>query len=113
MKTSVIRYRVADFLREHPPFPTAPPGLRAADYLLEMLRGRSQCLAITDNGSASSPLRGIVTDKDLEITCGKNPILLLRETLAAETVTELAYLRQRVASFLAESLAGSSVVERL
>ncbi len=94
-------------------FPTAPIGLRAADYLLAMLRGRSQCLAITDDGSAASPLRGIVTDADLEITCGKNPIPLLRETLAAETIAELAYLRQRAISFLAESLAGPSVVEWL
>jgi CBS domain-containing protein len=94
-------------------FLTVPPGLRTADYLLEMLRGRSQWLAITESGSAGSPLRGIVTDTDLEITCGRNPVLLQREMLAAETVTELNYLWQRAEAFLAESLVGPSVVEWL
>lgn len=94
-------------------FPIAATGLRTADYWLEMLRERSQWLALTDDGSATSPLRGIVTDTDLEIACGKNPILLLRELLAAETITELAYLWQRAASFLAESFAGPTVVEWL
>jgi CBS domain-containing protein len=94
-------------------FLTVPPGLRTADYLLEMLRGRSQWLAITESGSRGSPLRGIVTDTDLEITCGRNPVLLQREMLAAETVSELNYLWQRVEAFLAESLVGPSVVEWL
>ncbi len=92
-------------------FPVARAGLRTADYMLEMLRGRSQWLALTENGSAASPLRGIVTDTDLEIACGRNPVLLLREMLAAGTVAELAYLWQRVEAFLVESLAGPAVVE--
>ncbi len=94
-------------------FPIAPKGLRAADYLMAMLRSRSQWLAITDSGLAESPLRGIVSDSDLEIVCGRNPVPLLRKMMAAETVTELTYLWQRAQALLSESLAGPSVIEWL
>ena len=92
-------------------FRTAPPGLRAADYLLEMLRGRFQMIVITADGTAARSLEGVVTDSDLAINCGRNPTLIMREMLAAETVEELSYLRQRVESFLAEELVGLTVVD--
>ena len=95
----------------HRRFPTAPPGLRTADYLLAMLRGRCQWLAITDDGSAGSPLQGIVSDSDLAVNCGRNPTLLMRGMLAARTDDELAYLRRQGGVFLAEGLVGPSVVE--
>lgn len=102
---------VAIIMNRH--FPTAPTNLQTADYLLRMLRGRSQWLALTDNGSAASPLRGLLADTDLEITCGKNPVLLLREIRMAENSSALAYLWQRAEAFLAETLAGPSVIEWL
>ena len=92
---------------------TAPPGMRTADYLLEMMSGRSQWLALTDDGSPASPLRGIVADSDLEIAGGRNPIPLLRELSGAETVADLAYLWHRVEALLAESLVGPTVIEWL
>jgi CBS domain-containing protein len=94
-------------------FPTAPTGLPTADYLLRMLCSRSPWLAITANGTAASPLQGLIVDTDLELTCGKNPVLLLREMLTAKNSTTLAYLWQRAEALLAETLVGPSVVEWL
>jgi CBS domain-containing protein len=92
-------------------FPTAPPGLRSADYFLRMLPGRGQWLLVTADGSAQSPLQNVLADSDLAVHCGRNPVLLLREMLAAETVADLAYLYRRAGVLLAEGLVGSSVVE--
>lgn len=92
-------------------FRTAPPGLRTADYLLEMLRGRCQTLVITADGTAETATEGVVTDSDLAINCGRSPTLLIREMLAATDVEDLSYLRQRAEAFLAEELAGPTVVE--
>jgi CBS domain-containing protein len=92
-------------------FQTAPPGLRAADYLLEMIRGRCQTLVITADGTAEAALEGVITDSDLAVNCSRNPALFIREMLAAETVEELSYLRQRAETFLAEELIGPTTVE--
>jgi CBS domain-containing protein len=92
-------------------FETAPPRLRAADYLLEMLRARIQTLVVTADGTAQTPVEGVVTDSDLAINCGRNPTLIMREMLTAETVEDLSYLRQRADAFLVEELAGPTVVE--
>lgn len=94
-------------------FTAAPASLPIPEYWLEMLRNRCQLLVLTQNGRTDSPLQGIVSDSDLEVACGKNPVLLLREMLAAGTVAELAYLWRRAVEFFKESLVGSSVVEPL
>lgn len=94
-------------------FSVAPVLLPMPEFWLTMLRNRCQWLLLTPDGTTSSPLHGIVSDSDLEIACGKNPVLLLREMLAANTVAELAYLWRRAEEFLKESLVGPSVVEPL
>jgi signal-transduction protein with cAMP-binding, CBS, and nucleotidyltransferase domain len=92
-------------------FRTALPGLRPANYLIEMMRGRCRLLAITEDGTAASPLRGVVTDTDLTLDCGRNPTVLVIETLEAETVADLSHLRARTELFLTEGLAGPSAVD--
>jgi CBS domain-containing protein len=94
-------------------FQTVSPGLKTADYLLEMARGRCQELVITVDGTTQTPLQGVVTDDDLTIICGRNPTLLIREALAAESVEDLSDLRQRAETFLAENLVGPTTVEWL
>lgn len=92
-------------------FKTAPRGLSTANYWLKMMRDRCQALAITNTGWPESQLQQVITDIDLEINCGRNPALLLREILAAETVADLTYLYQRANTFLVEGLVGPSVIE--
>ncbi len=90
--------------------PTVPNNLRSADYWLSLIQHRSTSLALTEDGTAHSPLQGILTADDLSLSCGRNPLLLLQATLAASTVAELAYVRQRALALLRESLVGPSVV---
>ena len=90
---------------------TALPGRRSADYFLEMVKGRTRKLVITRDGSSQGSVEGIILDDDLAINCGRNPALIVRELLAAETVEELAYVRASWREFLAEELSGPSAVE--
>lgn len=106
--SSLLQQRLVS---REPELPTAPPGLRPAEYLLTMLRNRCQALVITTDGTPGTPAEGIVTDTSLAIHCGRNPTLYQQKMLAAESVEELAYLRERAAAFLAEELAGPSGVE--
>ncbi len=92
-------------------FHTAPPKLGTADYLLRMLQNRCQTLVITVDGTTNTPVEDIVTDSSLAIHCGRIPTLYQQEMLAADSVEELAYLCNRARAFLAEELAGPSVVE--
>ncbi|HYE76100.1 MAG TPA: putative nucleotidyltransferase substrate binding domain-containing protein, partial [Blastocatellia bacterium] len=92
-------------------FQTARPGLSTPNYWLKMLNGRCASLVITANGWAESQIQQVITDSDLAVNSGRNPVLLMREMLAAETVAELAYLFQRANAFLLDGLVGPSVVE--
>lgn len=87
------------------------PGLRPSDYMLEMARGRCAALAITTDGSNKTRLQAVITEGDLAIACGRNPVALLREISACETVAGVAYLRTRARDLVLDSLAGPSVVE--
>ncbi|MBX3277664.1 MAG: cyclic nucleotide-binding domain-containing protein [Acidobacteria bacterium] len=91
--------------------PAAKAGLMSADYLLEMLRRRCSALAITSDATLDSPLQGIVTESDLAIQCGRNPVPILREIDAADTLADLAWLHGRALEFILEGLAGPSAVE--
>ncbi|MDX2030439.1 MAG: putative nucleotidyltransferase substrate binding domain-containing protein [Blastocatellia bacterium] len=92
-------------------FRTAAADRRAPEYLLEMARGRCSVLAITEDGTAGSGLRQVLTDADLAIDCGRNPIALLREIPMTETVAELAWLREQASELVIEGLVGPSVIE--
>lgn len=90
---------------------TAAPRQTMAAYWQQMLQSRSSLLVITRDGSQSSPVEGVLTEADLAIHCGRNPMLLLREMGAAESIEELAYLVERLRAFLVEELAGPLLVE--
>jgi CBS domain-containing protein len=92
-------------------FRTAPPDLKTPEYLAEMMHSRTRMLVLTEDGTAESPLRALLTDGDLAIDCGRNPMLLVAETQTAETVADLAHLRSRTEAFVSEGLAGPSTVE--
>lgn len=92
-------------------FTTVPAGQVSRDYMLEMIRRRCRVLAVTTDGSPSTPLRELLTELDLVIDSGRNPMALLREIAVSESISELAYLLDRAKSFVLDGLAGSSVVE--
>ena len=86
-------------------------GRGAPEYMLEMARSRCSILAITEDGTPASALRRVTTASDLAIDCGRNPIAILCEIDRAETVAELAYLRERASELVREGLVGPSVIE--
>ncbi|MFN0120357.1 MAG: putative nucleotidyltransferase substrate binding domain-containing protein [Blastocatellia bacterium] len=92
-------------------FVTAAPRLEIADYMLAMLRARASLLVITADGTAATPCEAIVTETELALRTGRNPMRLIREITTAETAAELAWLRARVDDLLMEGLVGPSMVE--
>jgi len=91
--------------------PTVAVRTRPRDLWLRMISEASELVAITDDGTSASPLRGLITDRDLEIDSGRNPLILLRRLAKASTVEELSYLTGKVRSFIDETLAGPSAVD--
>lgn len=94
-------------------FHTVAPGLRSTDYMLQMVRNHCSVLAITSDGSPATALQGIVTEEDVAIDCGRNPIALMRAISTSGTVAELAYLRERARDLVLDGLVGPSVIEWL
>jgi CBS domain-containing protein len=87
-------------------------GLGTLTYLLQMMRSRSYHLFITADGTAAGPLLGVMTNSDLALACGRNPVLLLHEMLRAGDILELAQLLRYRDALVAESLTGPESVER-
>lgn len=92
-------------------FPTAKSNQPIASYWLEMLRQRCDWLGVTSDGTKTTKLEGLITAADLAVLCGRNPVLIFQQVQAAESLEELAYLRQRFEALLIEGLAGSDKVE--
>lgn len=73
-----------------PDLPRLPAGARLESCVLAMARSGASAVALTANGDPRSPLAGIVTETDVELLTGCNPMLPLR---AMRTATSLAALR--------------------
>jgi len=81
------------------------------ECFLSMLRTRNQSLLVTIDGSKKSPVQGILTDSDVELCSGRNPVTICKALFAAKTVNELSYVWQRAEAFLLENLTGPSLVD--
>jgi CBS domain-containing protein len=64
---------------------TAPPSLMAHRYLSQMLQQRVSHLVITQDGSPTAAVQGLLSDADLSLLLGCNPVLLQQELLQART----------------------------
>jgi len=71
----------------------APPGKSCAEYLLQLIRLQKPYVGITRNGSGDAPLIGLLSETDLTLHAGSNPVTLLHEVTQAECIEELARLR--------------------
>src|SRR5882672_9983313 len=89
----------------------APPGLTAGAYFLLMMQRRCRELTITADGTAASPLEGVIADSDLSLVTGRNPALLLARTLEATTIADWSRLLQQQKALLASALAGPSNID--
>ena len=66
-------------------YATAPPELMAHRYLAQMLARRVSHLVITPDGTSATPVQGLLSDADLSLLLGCNPVLLQQELLVAGT----------------------------
>ena len=90
---------------------TASPDLTAGEYFQLMTQHRCRALTITADGTAHSPLEGVVTDSDLSPSTGHNPALLLERTLESSNSHDWSHLLQPAKRLLASALAGPSNVD--
>ena len=75
---------------------TVMPGLPIGGILLKMLRGKSRYACITADGTAQTPVTGLLTDRALQLFHGRLPNLITSEMKLAQTPEELLKLRNRV-----------------
>jgi len=91
--------------------PSAPPGLSAVSYFLQMMQNRRRELFITADGSANSPLQGVVTDSGLSLFTGRNPLLIALQMLEAHTVADWKQLLQQAEGIIVDGLSDPSKVD--
>jgi len=77
------------------PVITAPPGKSVGESLLEMMRRGARHLCLTEDGTPASRALGIVSERDLMLFYGNNPLTVLRSIQHARDVETLAMLRER------------------
>jgi CBS domain-containing protein len=91
--------------------PAVPPGLGSAEYLVTMMHNRCRELNITADGSPNARLEGVVTDSDLSLFTGVNPVLLLLQVVEATTVEDWKRILEQAEVIVADGLAHPSNVD--
>jgi CBS domain-containing protein len=76
----------------------APPGKTSADYLLQLINSGKRYVGITQDGGDDAPLIGLLSETDLTLHTGFNPVTILQEVTQAECIEELARLRSILTS---------------
>jgi CBS domain-containing protein len=71
-------------------------GLTLAEIQILMIQKKVRYLCVTEDGTPSTTLKGIVSEHDLIIAHGNNPAVLFREIQYCETPDELSKIMQRV-----------------
>src|SRR5258708_7466997 len=91
--------------------PTVLPGLGSDEYLVTMMHNRCRELNITAHGSPNARLEGVVTDSDLSLFTGVNPVLLLLQVVEATTVEDWKRILEQAEVIVADGLAHPSNVD--
>ncbi len=89
---------------------TALPGGQVGDYLLPMMQTGDGLVTITRDGTADTPVEGLVTSRDLVVRYGTDPAGLAHELRRAPSFAELATLHQRIRSLIAEQLTDTAAM---
>ncbi|MCB0643098.1 MAG: CBS domain-containing protein, partial [Phaeodactylibacter sp.] len=82
------------------PVITVPPAVTVADVQIQMVRHRIHHLCITEDGTAESPVVGVLSEHDLLVIQGNNPAILVREIQKSHTPRELAAIREKAEALL-------------
>ena len=84
---------------QQPPV-TIAPDQRAVDVQLAMVRQRVRHLVVTADGTAGSPVVGVVSNRDLLLALGSSPAAVVAEIETANSARELRQLRERAEAWL-------------
>ncbi|MGB5927791.1 MAG: DUF294 nucleotidyltransferase-like domain-containing protein [Cyclobacteriaceae bacterium] len=82
------------------PVVTIGPSRSVADILIHMMRERVHHLCITVDGTADSEAIGIISEHDLLLRQGSNPVVILREIEKSTNLSALPVLRDRTDELL-------------
>ncbi len=93
-------------------FLTASRHSAASDYFLEMMRGRSTVLAITEDGTRETRLLGIVDASHLSLFTGWNPALLVKEIVQGRGLTDWSRLLSQSSAIVADALVDPASVDQ-
>jgi CBS domain-containing protein len=86
------------------PVITASPELTAADAIVLMMRHNIKHVAITEDGTSESAVRGMVSEHDVLVLHGNNPAVLVKEIEQATDLTPLPRIRDRAEQLLRDYL---------
>ena len=89
------------------------PDTSVPDAVLAFGSSDAEALAVTSDGTPSTPLQMLVTSQDLAPVFGDQPTAILHAVRAAASLTELRGLNRRARAFTLEGLTGVSSVEWL
>lgn len=94
----------------HSPVVTAKADISVGRALLAMMRHNCRHLVITPDGSLDRPASGLISERELMLFYGNNPLTLIREIHRTRDFTMLGRLRHRVEALLLSGLRSSSDV---
>lgn len=77
------------------PVVTFPEKFTVAEAQIAMLKNKLSHICITKDGTDKSELVGILTDHDLNIIQGNNPVFLIRDIKYAPDIETLKYIRTK------------------
>jgi len=93
------------------PLPVAALDQSPGAYLLRMMAAGVPVVGLTEDGTAGTPVAGLVRAADLALQCGDNPLEVTRAIGRAEAVDELCQLLKRGDALIAAALQHPSSVE--
>lgn len=86
-------------LMSHPVL-TACPGLPPAEIMLEMIRNHLRHICLTEDGTDTTPVVGLISERDIQVLHGRLPTYLGKEIAKAQSTEELSKLRDRIEELL-------------
>ena len=70
-------------------------GATAAQLIIAMSKHKIDHLVVTEDGTAQSPILGIISQRDILLMHGNNPAVLVRKLREARDIQTLAHIRNR------------------
>jgi CBS domain-containing protein len=77
------------------PVVTISPNISVADAILNMMRNKIRHLVVTEDGTARSPVLGVISERDILLMQGNNPAILVKRIMKTHDLQELADIRDR------------------